>query len=81
MKKNWYDSPEAVRDITDAQFEKMGIPLRVVTIIREEIDRALGVSPQVTTPQPEHKNPIITPNTEKPGQPAEPAKLTERSMM
>jgi hypothetical protein len=37
LKKNWYDSPEALRKASDSEFEKMNIPLRVATAIREEL--------------------------------------------
>jgi hypothetical protein len=37
LKKNWYDTPEALRMATDSEFEKMKIPLRVATAIREEL--------------------------------------------
>jgi hypothetical protein len=45
MRKNWYDSLDSVKAITDAEYEKMNIPLRVITAIREEINQNLN--PQV----------------------------------
>ena len=37
LRENWYDSPESLIGLSDADYEKMKIPYRVVTAIREEL--------------------------------------------
>lgn len=65
MEENWYDSYDAIKDLSEEKLEKMKIPQRLAQIILEKVSNSKGTSLQSFSKPQDHELELLFDELEK----------------